>query len=105
MRKIRQHLFNGRLWFRGQLILFNLKYSKYRWFKLIDENGCYFVSHKEDRKSGDNGGVTRMARLRHSPGGEQTDDVIVDLYRQYIDVEVETRSKCGDSTKEHGLRI
>jgi IS4 transposase len=83
-------------WLEGRLALLDLAYFKYRRFALIDENGGYFVSRLKDCAN-----PTVTAELQEWPGraipleGKQIQDVIEDLHRQYIDVEVEAEFKRG----------
>jgi IS4 transposase len=77
-------------WLEDRLIMLDLAYFKYRRFVLIDENDGYFVSRL---KRSANPVVTdelREWRGRAIPlEGEKIHDVLDDLHRQYIDVEVE----------------
>ena len=94
--------FNTGSWLKQRLILFDQAYFKYRRFALIDENDGYFVSRL---KPDANPVVTD--ELREWCGdtipleGEKIHDVVDDLYRQYIDVEVEAEFKRG---KYNGTR-
>ncbi|WP_273836867.1 IS4 family transposase [Halococcus sp. PRR34] len=77
-------------WLKGRLVLFDRAYFKFRRFALIDENDGYFVSQL---KSSSNPVIT--AELREWRGraipleGEHVYDIVEDLQRKYIDVEVE----------------
>jgi len=94
--------FNTGSWLEQRLILFDQAYFKYRRFALIDENDGYFVSRL---KPDANPVVTD--ELREWCGdtipleGEKIHDVVDDLYRKYIDVEVEAEFKRG---KYNGTR-
>ncbi len=83
-------LFNTGSWLEGRLAIFDLAYFKYRRFALIDENDSYFLSRL---KKSANPVVTeelREWRGRAIPlEGEKIFDVVDDLSRKYIDVEVE----------------
>ncbi|ELY62439.1 IS4 family transposase [Natronococcus jeotgali] len=83
-------------WLEGRLAIFDLAYFKYRRFALIDENDGYFVSRL---KKSANPVVTdelREWRGRAIPlEGKQIHDVVDDLQREYIDVEVEAEFKRG----------
>ncbi len=90
------NLFKTGSWLQGQLIVFDLAYFKYRRFALIDENDSYFVSRLKQNATPV---ITR--ELREWCGdairleGKQIHDVVDDLYRTYIDVEVEAEFKRG----------
>jgi len=77
-------------WLENRLVLFNQAYFKYRRFALVDENDGYFVSRLKP-----NANPEITAELREWRGddipleGEQIQDVVDDLHREYIDVEVE----------------
>jgi len=89
-------LFKTGSWLRGRLILFDLAYFKYRRFALIDENDGYFVSRLKDNANPVITEELRAWRARARPlVGEQIHDVVEDLHRQYIDVEVEAEFKRG----------
>jgi putative transposase len=83
-------------WLCGRLVLFDLAYFKYRRFALIDENDGYLVSRL---KQNANPVITEELgawRGRSRPlVGEQIQNVVGDLHRQYIDVEVEAQFKRG----------
>ena len=89
-------LFKTGSWLENRLVLFDLAYFKYRRFALIDENGGSFVSRLKQ-----NSNPVITAELREWRGraipleGEQIYDVVGDLSRKYIDVEVETEFKRG----------
>jgi IS4 transposase len=77
-------------WLEDRLVLFDQAYFKYRRFALIDENDGYFVSRL---KSNANPVITDELREWRGDAipleGEKIQDVVDDLYRQCIDVEVE----------------
>ena len=83
-------LFETGSWLEGRLALFDLAYFKYRRFALIDENGGYFVSRLKESA---NPVITEELREWRGRAirleGEQVYDVVDDLKREYIDVEVE----------------
>ena len=81
-----------------RLVLFDQAYFKYRRLALIDENDGYFVSRL---KPNANPVITDELRewRRHAIPleGEKINDVVDDLYRRHIDVEIEAelqRKKC-----------
>jgi putative transposase len=77
-------------WLEGRLAILDLAYFKYRRFALIDENGGYFVSRLNDRANPVITDELREWRGRAIPlEGKKIQDVVDDLHRQYIDVEVE----------------
>ena len=80
-------LFKTGSWLRGRLFLLDLGFFKYRRFALIDENDGFFVSRL---KKSANPLITAAPRtLRgNSIEGKQVFDVVGDLRRQYIDVDV-----------------
>jgi putative transposase len=77
-------------WLEDRLVLFDQAYFKYRRFALIDENDGYFVSRV---KSNANPVITNELREWRGDAipleGEKIQDVVDDLYRQHIDVEIE----------------
>jgi IS4 transposase len=77
-------------WLEDRLVLFDQAYFKYRRFALIDENDGYFVSRL---KSNANPMITNELREWRGDAipleGEKIQDVVDDLHRQYIDVEIE----------------
>ena len=83
-------LFNTGSWLQGRLILFNLTYFKYRRFALIDENDGYFVNRL---KQNANPVITKELREWRGDAirleGKQIHDIVDDIYRTYIDGEVE----------------
>jgi len=89
-------LFKTGSWLQGRLVLFDRAYFKYRRFALIDENDGYFVSRLKQ-----NANPVITAELREWRGraipleGEQIHDVVYDLSRKYIDVEVKPEFKRG----------
>ena len=89
-------LFKTGSWLQGRLVLLDLAYFKYRRFALIDENDGYFVSRLKDNANPVITEELRAWRGRARPlVGEQIQDVVGDLQRQYIDVEVEAEFKRG----------
>jgi len=83
-------------WLEGRLVLFDLAYFKYRRFALIDENGGYFVSRLKDCANPVITEELREWRGRAIPlEGKQIQDIVDDLHRQYIDVEVEVEFQRG----------
>jgi len=89
-------LFKTGSWLQGRLILFDLAYFKYRRFALIDENDGYFVSRL---KQNANPVITKELRGWRGDAicleGKQIHDVVDDLYRTHIDVEVAAELKRG----------
>ena len=87
-------LFNTGSWLQGRLILFDLAYFKYCRFSLVDENDGYFVSRL---KQNANPVITKELREWRGDairlGGKKIQNVVDDLYRTYIDVEVEAEFK------------
>ncbi len=72
------------------MVLFDQAYFKYRRFALIDENDGYFVSRLKSNVNPEITGELREWRGDAIPlEGEKIHDVVDDLYRQDIDVEVE----------------
>jgi len=89
-------LFKTGSWLQGRLVLLDLAYFKYRRFALIDENDGYFVSRLKQNANPVITEELRAWRGRARPlVGEQIQDVVGDLHRQYIDVEVEAEFKRG----------
>ena len=89
-------LFKTGPWLRGRLVLFDLAYFKYRRFALIDENDGYFVSRLKQNANPVITEELREWRGRAIPlEGEKIHDVVGDLSREYIDVEVEAEFKRG----------
>ena len=89
-------LFNTGSWLEGRLAIFDLAYFKYRRFALIDENDGYFVSRLKKSANPEITAELREWRGRAIPlEGEQIHDVVDDLSRKYIDVEVEAEFKRG----------
>ncbi len=81
-------LFNTGSWLEDRLVLFDRAYFKYRRFALIDENDGYFISRLKESADP----VVRELEWRGRAiplAGEQIHDVVDDLHREYIDVEVE----------------
>jgi len=82
--------FDTGLWLEDRLILFDRAYLCYRRFALIDENSGYFVTPLKDNANPVTTEELREWRGDAIPsGGEQIHSVTADLYRQYIDVEIE----------------
>jgi len=83
-------------WLEDRLVLFDQAYFKYRRFALIDENDGYFVSRL---KSNANPVITDELREWRGDAipleGEKIQDVVDDLYRQHIDVEIEAEFQRG----------
>ncbi len=72
------------------MVLFDQAYFKYRRFALIDEDDGYFVSRLKSNVNPVITGELREWRGDAIPlESEKIHDVADDLYRQYIDVEVE----------------
>ena len=89
-------LFNTGSWLNGRLVLLDLAYFKYRRFALIDENGGYFVSRLKQNANPVITEELREWRGRAIPlEGSKLYDVVDDLHREYIDVEVEAEFKRG----------
>jgi len=86
-------------WLEDRLVLFDQEYFKYRRFALIDENDGYFVSRL---KSNANPKITEDLREWRGDAipleGEKIQDVMDDLYRQHIDVEVEATFQQRENT-------
>jgi FOG: Transposase and inactivated derivatives len=77
-------------WLKDRLVLFDQAYFKYRRFALIDENGGYFVSRLKNNANPVITDKFREWRGRAIPlEGKQIRDVVDDLHREIIDVEVE----------------
>jgi len=77
-------------WLKDRLVLFDQAYFKYRRFALIDENDGYFVSRLKSNVNPEITGELREWRGDAIPlEGEKINDVVDELHRQYIDVEVE----------------
>ena len=87
-------LFETGFWMRGRLFLLDLGFFKYRRFALIDENDGFFLSRL---KRSSNPLITNAAQTLRGNSidieGEQVFDVVGDLHRQYIDVDVEVSFK------------
>jgi putative transposase len=89
-------LFKTGSWLEGRLVLLDLAYFKYRRFALIDENDGYFVSRLKESANPVITAELREWRGRAIPlEGSQIHDVVDDLHREYIDVEVEAEFKRG----------
>ncbi|MFC7142915.1 IS4 family transposase [Halosimplex aquaticum] len=89
-------LFKTGSWLRGRLFLFDQGFFKYRRFALIDENDGFFVSRLKPDANPVITAELREWRGRAIPlEGKQIHDVVGDLSRQYIDVEVEAEFKRG----------
>ena len=82
-------LFETGSWLRGRLFLLDLGFFKYRRFALIDENDGFFVSRLKESA---NPLITAAPRTLRGNSidieGSQVFDVVGDLHRQYIDVDV-----------------
>ena len=82
-------LFETGSWLRGRLFLLDLFFFKYRRFALIDENDGFFVSRLKESA---NPLITAAPRTLRGNSidieGSQVFDVVGDLHRQYIDVDV-----------------
>ena len=82
-------LFKTGSWLRGRLFLLDLGFFKYRRFALIDENDGFFVSRL---KKNANPLITAAPQTLRGDSidieGSQVFDVVGDLHRQYIDVDV-----------------
>ena len=88
-------LFKTGSWLQGRLFLLDLCFFKYRRFALIDENGGFFVSRLKRSAN-----PTIVRELREWRGrtipleGTHVFDVVGDLCREHINVEVEVTFKC-----------
>jgi putative transposase len=82
-------LFETGSWLRGRLFLLDLGFFKYRRFALIDENDGFFVSRLKESA---NPLITAAPRTLRGNSidieGSQVFDIVGDLHRQYIDVDV-----------------
>ena len=82
-------LFETGSWLRGRLFLLDLGFFKYRRFALIDQNDGFFVSRL---KKSANPLITAAPQTLRGNSidieGSQVFDVVGDLRRQYIDVDV-----------------
>ena len=78
------------------MLIFDLAYFKYRRFARIDDNGGYFVSRLKRNTKPEIVTELREWRGRAIPlEGEQIFEIAEDLYRKYVDVEVEVAFRCG----------
>jgi IS4 transposase len=85
-------LFKTGSWMRGRLFLLDLGFFKYRRFALIDENDGFFVSKLKRSANPEIVRELREWRGRAIPlEGANVFDVVGDLCREQIDVEVEVR--------------
>jgi IS4 transposase len=85
-------LFKTGSWMRGRLFLLDLGFFKYHRFARIDENGGFFVSRLKRSANPEIVGELREWRGRAIPfEGKNVFDVLGDLCREHIDVEVEVR--------------
>ena len=85
-------LFKTGSWMRGRLFLLDLGFFKYRRFALIDENDGFFVSKLKRSANPEIVRELREWRGRAIPlEGKRVFDVVENLYREHIDVEVEVR--------------
>ena len=83
-------LFKTGSWMGGRLFLFDLGFFKYRRFALIDENNGFFVSRLKRSANPEIVRELREWRGRAIPlEGAKVFDVVGDLCREQIDVEVE----------------
>jgi putative transposase len=97
-------LFKTGSWLQGRLVLLDLAYFKYRRFALIDENDGYFVSRLKQSANPVITEELREWRGRAIPlEGKQIHDVVDDLSRKYIDVEVEAEFKRGQYERTRSL--
>jgi IS4 transposase len=77
-------------WLENRLVLFDPAYFKYRCFALINENDGYYVNRLKPDAIPEIMAELQEWRADAIPlEGEQIQDVVDDLYREYIDVEVE----------------
>jgi len=82
--------FNTGPWLKDRLVLFDQAYFKYRRFALIDENGGFFVSRLKNNANPVITEEFREWRGRAIPlEGKQIRDVVDNLHREIIDVEIE----------------
>jgi IS4 transposase len=82
-------LFETGSWLRGRLFLLDLGFFKYRRFALIDENDGFFLSRL--KKSANPLITASPETLRGNSidiEGKQVFDIVGDLHRKYIDVDV-----------------
>lgn len=85
-------LFKTGSWMRGRLFLLDLGFFKYHRFARIDENGGFFVSRLKRSANPVIVRELREWRGRAIPlEGKHVFDVLGDLCRKHIDVEVEVR--------------
>ncbi|MFB1066761.1 IS4 family transposase [Natrinema sp. H-ect4] len=96
-------LFKTGSWLCGRIVLLNLAYFKYRRFALVDENGGYFVSRLKEYANPVLTEELREWRGRVIPLGEQIHDVVNDLSRKYIDLEVKAEFKRGQYEETRSL--
>jgi len=95
-------LFDPGEWLAGRLVLFDRAYFKYQRFSQIDEHGGYFVSRLKTNTDPLIVEELREWRGRAIPlEGEQVQDVVDDLQRKYIDVEVEVEYRVDTRTCEN----
>ncbi len=89
----RQHdgpVFRVGRWVRDRLLLFDLGYFRYQLFDCIDRNGGYFISRLKENANPEIVATLRQWRGRSvSLVGERLRDVIGQLQRETLDVEVE----------------
>jgi putative transposase len=106
-------LFETGSWLAGRLFLLDLGFFKYRRFALIDENDGFFVSRLKESA---NPLITTAPRTLRGDSidieGEQVFDVVGDLHRKYIDVDVEVSFKRrpydgtqSTTTKQHSYSV
>jgi IS4 transposase len=85
-------LFKTGSWMRGRLFLLDLGFFKYHRFARIDENGGFFVSRLKRSANPTIVDELREWRGRAIPlAGKNVFDVLGDLCREHIDVEVEVQ--------------
>jgi hypothetical protein len=82
--------FSAGSWLENRLVLFDQAYFKYRRFALIDENDDSFVSRLKPNANPEVTAELREWRRHAIPlEGKKIQDVVDNLQRKYIDVEVE----------------
>ena len=97
-------LFKTGSWLRGRLFLLDFGFFKFRRFVLIDENDGFFVSRL---KRSTNPLIVRELREWRGRAipleGKWVFDVVGDLCREYIDVEVEVRFQRREYNERRSL--
>ena len=101
-------LFKTGAWMRGRLFLFDLGFFKYHRFARIDENDSFFVSKL--KRSANPLIVSELQEWRGRAiplEGKKVFDVLGDLHRKYIDVEVEAefRRRVYDGKRSKDSKI